>query len=225
MVTHAKKISLLHLDRRAYGHVKDTVRKESMTKRMMDILHIAIDDIPTSGKKIVVDDASVWDKPIQELHIDCQVVVPIRLSATVLPIEGGCLVRGKLTGKVVQVCDLCAEDAPVTIEHEIDTFESIPGESIPFEHEEDAQNEDIQDALQDVESHVFVEKNVPYLDMASLAWEEFMLALPMRPLCRDNCAGLCTHCGVNLNDKSCTCVQNEGDPRLAALRNLKILPK
>ncbi len=185
-------------------------------------LFIAINDIPPSGRQITVDEASVWDAPMKEFHVNCQIVTPLRAEFTLMPMQGGCLVRGKLTGQVVQNCDLCAEDAPTTIDHEIDTFEATPGESIPFDNEEDDNNDDFADALEDSESRIVLQNNAPVLDLGLLCWEEFMLSLPMRPVCKEGCKGLCPTCGINLNENSCACTQDEGDPRLAALRALKI---
>ena len=51
--------------------------------------------------------------------------------------------------------------------------------------------------------------------------EQFYLALPMKPLCREDCAGLCPHCGTNRNTGACSCATEVGDPRLAPLRGLK----
>ena len=53
-------------------------------------------------------------------------------------------------------------------------------------------------------------------------WEEFSLALPVKPLCRPDCRGLCPECGKNLNEGACGCSRDSGDPRLAALRQLKV---
>ena len=46
-----------------------------------------------------------------------------------------------------------------------------------------------------------------------------LMALPMKPLCKSNCRGLCDHCGVNLNNGDCTC-SHEIDHRWAALAGL-----
>ena len=51
--------------------------------------------------------------------------------------------------------------------------------------------------------------------------EQFYLSLPMKPLCREDCQGLCPACGTNLNRGLCTCKRDWDDPRMAALRNLK----
>ena len=58
------------------------------------------------------------------------------------------------------------------------------------------------------------------IDLDELMREQFYLALPMKPLCRDACKGLCPHCGTNLNASSCDCAPASQDPRLAPLREL-----
>ena len=52
-----------------------------------------------------------------------------------------------------------------------------------------------------------------------LIWEDIVLALPPKLLCKPDCAGLCHRCGQNLNEKACEC-KPEGDPRLAVLKQL-----
>ena len=59
------------------------------------------------------------------------------------------------------------------------------------------------------------------IDLGHLMREQFNLSLPMKPLCREDCRGLCPVCGINLNKGSCDCKRDWEDPRLAALRNLK----
>ena len=43
------------------------------------------------------------------------------------------------------------------------------------------------------------------------------LALPIHPLCRDDCKGLCARCGADLNQGPCGCVEDDTDPRWAGL--------
>lgn len=62
------------------------------------------------------------------------------------------------------------------------------------------------------------------LDLAELAAEQVLLALPVRILCRDDCAGLCPRCGANRNlEGACRC-PDETDPRWNALRDLQARP-
>ena len=59
------------------------------------------------------------------------------------------------------------------------------------------------------------------IDLGQLMREQFYLALPMKPLCGEDCHGLCPVCGTNLNRGACGCRREWDDPRFAALRALK----
>ena len=50
--------------------------------------------------------------------------------------------------------------------------------------------------------------------------EALILSMPIKPLCRPDCRGLCPRCGENLNVSSCTCGPQPEDPRWGALRAL-----
>ena len=58
-------------------------------------------------------------------------------------------------------------------------------------------------------------------DSRPLVVEQVELSLPMKPLCREDCAGLCAQCGQDWNEGRCSCVQVRVDPRWAALAMLK----
>ena len=58
------------------------------------------------------------------------------------------------------------------------------------------------------------------LDLGELMHEQFVLALPMKPLCSEACRGLCPECGTNLNKETCNCQPAWTDPRLAALQGI-----
>ena len=59
------------------------------------------------------------------------------------------------------------------------------------------------------------------LDVAGLLRSETLLALPMKPLCRADCRGLCPLCGSNRNVTACACDARAIDPRLAPLEALR----
>jgi uncharacterized protein len=59
------------------------------------------------------------------------------------------------------------------------------------------------------------------IDLGQLMQEQLYLALPMKPLCSDDCKGLCPTCGTNLNRGACDCSNQWVDPRLAALRDIQ----
>jgi uncharacterized protein len=60
-----------------------------------------------------------------------------------------------------------------------------------------------------------------HLDLEPLARDALLLALPLAPLCREDCAGLCPTCGADLADGPCGCAAPGADPRWAALDVLR----
>ena len=58
------------------------------------------------------------------------------------------------------------------------------------------------------------------LDLTAPLRELILLDLPMRPLCKPDCRGLCIECGKNLNEGPCDCVKETLDPRLVGLKDL-----
>lgn len=73
-------------------------------------------------------------------------------------------------------------------------------------------------ADEDLETSFYRDEQI---DLNELLREQFYLALPMKPLCRETCKGLCPQCGTNLNTDTCDCGAGWEDPRLAALKQLK----
>jgi uncharacterized protein len=55
------------------------------------------------------------------------------------------------------------------------------------------------------------------LDLTEPVRQSILLELPMKPLCRADCAGLCPRCGQNLNERRCDCAIEPADPRLSQL--------
>jgi uncharacterized protein len=51
--------------------------------------------------------------------------------------------------------------------------------------------------------------------------EQVLLALPLKVTCREDCKGLCGHCGQNLNEGQCSCSTAIEDPRWTALREIR----
>jgi uncharacterized protein len=73
-------------------------------------------------------------------------------------------------------------------------------------------------AEEDLDTSVYRDDQI---DVNEVLREQFYLALPMKPLCREDCAGLCPQCGTNRNSGTCSCATELEDPRLAPLRGLK----
>ncbi len=61
------------------------------------------------------------------------------------------------------------------------------------------------------------------IDLAPLVLEQVVLQIPIKPLCREDCKGLCPRCGANLNETTCDCETEVVDQRFAILNKFKVL--
>ncbi len=58
------------------------------------------------------------------------------------------------------------------------------------------------------------------LDVDRLVFLEVLMSWPLKVLCKDDCKGICSQCGKNLNDGPCGCVEEPKDPRMAAISDI-----
>lgn len=168
-------------------------------------LWLPISDIAAEGKSFTFDDQELWREGWREFKLPIRPGRDLVAECTIYPQSGnGALLRGTLKGAVNIACDRCTEPYEFDIDVEYETFEQIP------------------DGEDEGEPRVRMENGQLQLDMGAILWEEFAVALPYRPLCSEECLGLCPGCGVDLNKGECTCEREEGDERLAVFRNLKL---
>lgn len=59
------------------------------------------------------------------------------------------------------------------------------------------------------------------IDLTKLVREAILLAVPLKPICREACKGLCPRCGINLNRGKCDCITRSPDPRWVTLEALR----
>jgi uncharacterized protein len=59
------------------------------------------------------------------------------------------------------------------------------------------------------------------IDLDGIIREQLLLALPMKPLCKEDCRGICSKCGEDLNNNMCGCKNDGIDPRWIPLKKLK----
>jgi DUF177 domain-containing protein len=134
------------------------------------------------------------------------------LDAVDLHIErrgGDVLVTGRFHATVELQCSRCLEPLPTSLEPEVD-LQLVPVPSVRHEKVE-LRPDDLELDFQQGDT----------LDVAGLLRSETDLALPMKPLCRPDCRGLCSICGANRNATACGCEARGLDPRLAPLEALR----
>jgi uncharacterized protein len=141
---------------------------------------------------------------------DYKIAGPVALSLDVEKAGGEAFsVKGHLAGRVEMVCSRCLEPFDVPVDATFD-LRYVPHTSNTGEGEREIEEDDLTTAFY----------RDGQLDISDLMREQFQLVLPMKPLCGDACAGLCPHCGANLNRTPCGCSPTWEDPRLAPLKNL-----
>lgn len=117
--------------------------------------------------------------------------------------------QGRIDGGVVGHCARCLEE--YTFDLGTDFFlVLVPKSDLPADVE-------LSDDQLDLSFY-----DGDQIDLSPLIREQIILALPTRPLCRDDCKGLCATCGANLNAQACACTARRSDSRLAVLRSLKV---
>ena len=145
----------------------------------MQNYRISLNDLPPEGKEFQLDDPAVWQEPMKEFGMECRVSKPLSATITVLPTDGGWLVRGSLAGEVVLPCSRCDDDAPSSISTRFEDFEELPGDDDFEGPGGGASLSGVQAQDEDAESRLVFVNNVPMLDLAAICWEELILALPV----------------------------------------------
>ncbi len=168
-----------------------------------------ITDLPTEGREFSFSEPSFWTKAIEGFGLDHTIVSPIQADIFISPEGKGYLIRGKLTGETTVPCDRCMEDAHIAINHDFDLFEQFSDTD-----EEEAEPSFLRKRGKTIE-----------LNLGEMIWEQYVLAQPSKPLCKDDCKGLCPQCGANRNVETCDCESTDGDPRLTVFRNIKVNTK
>jgi uncharacterized protein len=161
---------------------------------------IQIADIPPEGLRI--EGTADFPRPFQDATWTLD-----DLGLTVEKEGDTVFVRGELSARVPLTCGRCLEPYTVTVHPAVDArFVPSPG----------TRGEERELGAADLETDVYQDGT---LDLTALLETETTLALPMKPLCRDTCRGLCPVCGVNRNTTACACETRVPDPRWAALKD------
>jgi uncharacterized protein len=149
---------------------------------------------------------SAFDPQDEEYRVAAPVEVSLDVAKT-----GADAYRmsGRATTTLELPCSRCAEPFQMPFAESFD-LRYLPQASIAAEGEHEITDDDLADAF-------YADGT---LDVIDLLREQFMLALPMKPLCSDDCRGLCPECGANLNRTECGCAPKWDDPRLAPLKGL-----
>jgi len=159
-----------------------------------------VDDVLTQDEASSQDDASTHVEG-QETRVEGRI--------TLTRASRGILLKGSFTCQIQLACGRCLATFPHSAAFSVEemfypSLDILTGLPLQLPDEEAGTCFTID------EHHI--------LDTSEMIRQYCLLAIPLKPLCRLDCAGLCPHCGANLNENKCQCTPH---PRTALAEALK----
>ena len=118
-------------------------------------------------------------------------------------------IEGNIETIIATACSRCLEVTGSPLKSSF-RYTLVPAER-QFKEEQELSSEDLE--------YSYYENDL--IDLDAMLFEQIMLQIPMRVLCKETCKGMCPHCGKDLNTTSCDCRTEFVDERLAVLKKLK----
>lgn len=144
---------------------------------------------------------------------------PVGMSGVIARVDEEYLLDGELTFSGELACSRCV--APYPFSEAIPLHLRLrkrPAAARPEKARPDEADEELEMDPGELDVVIFDE---PVLPLAEIAREQVLMAIPMKPLCREECRGLCPECGKDRNVAECSCDARRVDPRLEVLKSLK----
>lgn len=162
--------------------------------------------IPPEGLDLEICEEPRWEG-VEGLWLT---LTPVEAAFHLEREADGILVNGVFRATAVVLCSRCAEPVSVPVSDQFSILYAGANEASRGEETELSAADMDVDIMQD-----------DRLDLTRILRENVLLNLPLQPLCRAECRGLCPHCGINLNETSCRCHVQESDPRLLPFQQLR----
>ena len=175
-------------------------------------LQISIKAIPETGKDVSLDLGTEWFQRWREEDPGLEFsLAAIHGTANLSKHDRDILVRGRLAGELGLTCGRCLEPFTAPVETDFDLLlVPVPTGAGPEAEELSAQELDVD---------FYADETV---DLEAIIREQIILMVPLKPLCREDCQGLCPSCGANLSRESCSCQAAKSDSPFAQLAKLKV---
>jgi len=169
-------------------------------------MEIKVSEIQPEGMTVeFTQDASEFDGLGEDVKAAGAVSAKFRVNKTGSTVT----LDGVMDASLELVCSLCGKPFtfPAGARFQLDLN---PMELLGAEDERELHSDDM-----DVE---FYKGDV--IDLSWLLREQMLLQVPMKPVCKEGCLGLCQFCGQDLNEARCGCEAATGHPGLAGLKDL-----
>jgi len=143
------------------------------------------------------------------------------LRAKLKKLAGRVLLTGAFDATVTGPCKRCLKDVSLQLPVKFElTLVAQPKDDGEGDGDDDGKSPRAGSfKLDEADSEPFDGKTI---DLDPIIREQLVLALPVSVLCKDDCKGLCTVCGQDLNEKDCGHTQKIGHVGLAKLKDIKL---
>ena len=150
-----------------------------------------------------------------------RIVEPVALVMTVRKDDDMYKLEGRIRASLELACSRCLEPFTFSVDAPFDLRYLPQHMNMSAGGGEDGGEDDSEGAEVGGDDLTTAFYRDDQIDLSHLVREQLYLALPMKPLHRDDCKGLCPSCGANLNETTGGCQAEWEDPRLAPLKALK----
>jgi len=172
-------------------------------------MRFAVDEIPEDGMSFAVE---CQKKDFAIDAEDCRLTRDVKVCGTLEKVAREVYCDGLVETELEVTCSRCLENFRAPVKSKMSAHFVPESSHAPEKPEVELHAGDI-----DVE---YYEGDT--VDLTQVVHDQILLTLPASSQCRQDCRGLCPHCGTNLNLGECGCREEEsGDPRLDILKTLK----
>lgn len=141
---------------------------------------------------------------------DVHLPEPIIVDGTLSVAGGHLVVQARVVTLAEYECSRCLETFSEELAGELAVLYEKKAESRTAEKTPVDESDDVDNLSLDAKE----------IDLTKRVEEALYVAVPMRPLCREDCLGLCPHCGIDLNKQRCACKSEATDPRWQVLKKI-----
>lgn len=181
-------------------------------------MEILIEDIPEEGLEVTATEADAWfAELIHEVMGDAfQGKDSARLNVKFFVTEGNVDVDGTIELTAHPQCDRCLKNYK---ESTSIPFHSVLAPLYASKRQQEIMKQDEVELVKEDLDFAYYEGD--RINLSEFVREQMLLEQPMKHLCSEDCKGLCSHCGKDLNQGPCGCQEKHGDARWEALRNFR----
>ena len=162
-------------------------------------MKVLISEIPDEGIDVAGEETVESDT----------IISPIKARLKIMKIGSEIIVKGEVAADIKLQCSRCVSD--------FNSVFSVPVDVVyhPLDELKGEERHEIPSGELNMDFYSGDE-----MDITTLMKEQILLNIPMKPLCKDSCRGICRTCGKNLNEGDCSCPPTETDSRFDILKKI-----